>query len=169
MSLFRRVVKIIFSKNKLIGSKIIQKATREKHNLEDHVNVPSHVAFLFYNFWLVEASFPFGFRVRPYTVFLDDNEIVDQIELEVPDQRSKMIEVVTKFWGWGYDYMGVIYQGLSILNYLVFKGKLANSNPWDRKNRVSCQEIISVYTGKDYSSSTPYDLLSKFKSREQLC
>lgn len=157
------LVALVFSKNGKYGSKLIREMSASKG--EDIDKIPSHVAWLFFNIFVLESAVPFGFRISWYPYFKEKNSIVKRLnlikELTHREARIMMEEILKSYYGKGYDYLGVLYQGYRILLFKLFKVSIPDDNKWEKTDKISCQEALEKILGKPLKMVTPYNLMLK--------
>lgn len=155
-----KTIKISFTKNDLIGSKIIRKISSGSENIQD---IPSHIAWVFFDKFVVESTFPFGMKINYYDYFSDKHAIVKEFvlkeDVKARDIMLKMVSILDKYYGMGYDHLGVFYQAGYILLMRLIGRPISKKNAWEERQRVSCQEIFKEHFGIDTSLSTPLDLM----------
>ena len=149
----------IYSRNKLIGSRLISWASGLL--IKDLEKIPSHVAVLVEGkkFSLVfESVLSGGVRIVPFTKWLEKNEICYQIE-ETRDVSP--FGYINSLWGKGYDYPGIIYFAWRFVLYFLFKAPFPKTNRLESKSRFFCNELVGeMYGYKNYSMVTPAKMCS---------
>ena len=148
-------MKVVFSKNDLIGSYVIRLLSNDHARLGD---TPSHMALIFWDSLVIESVIGDGVRLNFYPTFLKKNKIVAEFEMINSDSKSNYNLVASKFHGRKYDYLGVLWFALQIILHKVFKVKL-KKNPFSSNTALFCNEVIEPLLGYSVSSMTPYQLL----------
>lgn len=159
-------INYLFSKNNKCGSKLIAwgSALFKCHttNLKE---IPSHVAILINDTFVIESTLTTGVRIIPYNNWLKLNKELYNIpgKNKGEDVKSLLFEV----WGKKYDYLGIMYFCYQMIKHLLFKTKLPNQNAWERENYFFCTEFAARLEGYNYSMTTPAkmcnDLLESVK------
>lgn len=152
---------IIYSRsksNKMIVSRAISLFTKEKEDKLEHV--PSHMALVFGQTFMVEAVGGAGVRINFLPTFLKSNDIVEVFEYKRGPSiglcDSKLIiEASLKYHGLKYDYRGVLWFAFYIIRKWLFGIKLPKSNKWEGINRFFCSELMEFIDSRDYETSDP--------------
>lgn len=162
------MIGIVFTKSNLIGSKWIREASADEgENIE---YIPSHCAWVFFRRLVLEAVLTRGFRINYIKTLKKENDILGYYEYDSHEVTRqfvvmKMQNILDKFHGLGYDYMGVLFQGWRILLNRFFNIPIPDENKWESNNRLSCQEAFTELTGEDYSMTTPRHFQKMILSR----
>lgn len=149
-------ISYIFSKNKQYGSRLISWSTwkfeQEVSAKLSKESVPSHVAVLIEDFYVVESTMLSGVRIIPYSTWLRINEQL--FKVEDTDRSAKFIEEkLMSVWGKRYDWLGVLFFSLK----LIFK-RLPKENKWQNSKTFFCTEFAARVSGLDGSNITPASL-----------
>jgi hypothetical protein len=148
-------VHFLFSRNKKIGSKLISwAASFEKLQLE---HLPSHVAVLLDEAWVIESTMNQGVRILPYESWLNINEQLYKFESNVNSSKF-VLEAAAKLWGRKYDWVGILYFGIKYIELMLWGRKLPIKNKWQKTEAYFCTELIAILEGKDYSMTSPAHL-----------
>lgn len=152
-------IKCLFSRNKLIGSRLIAWASGLL--VKDLDKVPSHAAILIElgsEKLVIESVMSQGVRIVPYHNWLQINEECYSIEIET---TKDVIQFVKLMWGKKYDYPGILYFAWRFLLYLLFKVKFPKENKWATCSRYFCNELMGkLIDYKNYSMVTPAKMCS---------
>ena len=147
-------VDYLFSKNNKIGSKLISWASSFEQL--DMGLLPSHVAVLLNDTWVVESTFTSGVRVVPYDKWLDINEELYKVPCSTTDRSStQILKTATEIWSKSYDWAGIAYFAVCFVNLIAFKKPLPAENKWENKNRYFCTEYVERLTKMDLRMHTP--------------
>lgn len=149
-------IRYIFSHNDQLGSRLISWGTwKFDSTVQSNISrdyVPSHVAVLLDNQFVIESTMLSGVRIIPYSAWKKIN-----IELySVPDinRTSEFVEDhLMSIWGKRYDWLGITFFALKLL----FK-RLPKENKWQNSKTFFCTEFAGRLSGKNYSSTTPAGL-----------
>lgn len=152
----------VFSKNKKIGSKVISFGTKFLQK-DKSLITPSHVAILVNNRWVIEAVVNGGFRVIPYSKWLEINQELYKIAIHSDYTFDKIKAKFKALIGKKYDYAGVLYFAYRILLFVLFKLPIPKFNKLDRGNRYFCTEVVAEFTNNHNSMISPIQLLEKNK------
>lgn len=155
-------VHALFSKNNLIGSKVIANGTA---HLVSSSNKCSHTALLVNDRWVHESTGKAGVRVISYDLWKQINIEVGRIKL-ADREYQEIADEFRKIKGKKYDYLGIIYFGLVIIPTF-FGAKLPKKNKWESPNRYFCSEVLGKLTGHYYGMMSPIQILDKL-SNEQI-
>jgi hypothetical protein len=147
----------LFSKNDLIGSRLISWGTKDL--VQENVDVPSHVAVLINEKYVFESTMAQGVRCVSYKDWLTINKEVKRI----PCQKERTFEEVKELFkplkDKKYDYLGVVYFGWRVFLYKFFKITKPTVNKWNSKSKYFCCEVIGKLTGVDYQMISPVELM----------
>lgn len=157
----------LFSKNKKIGSKIISwAASFEKLNLE---HIPSHVAVLLDDIWVIESTLFTGVRIIPYSRWQQINTELYKIPCSDTSRDSaSILRSATKVWDKDYDWFGILFFALSFLNLIINKKKLPKINKWQNKRKYFCTEFVGLLTDNDFSMISPAKLCEIWLTRDDI-
>jgi hypothetical protein len=149
----------LFSKNKKIGSHIIRLGSYLINNYDfDFNNIPSHVAILIDETYVVESVMSCGVRIIPYNHWLEHNIQIMKLAANsiVEQPRDLMFEM----WGKPYDKLGVLRFAIDILVSKLFKLPMTDKNEWEQEDSFFCTEFASrIYDGNTGSTRTPVQLM----------
>jgi len=150
------MIKLLFSRNKKIGSRLISRFTRF---LSPFKETPSHTAILVNNKWVIESTLESGFRVIGYRKWLQLNEIVysstTNLSWDFVKKRTKKLK------GKKYDYFGVIYLGWRVLLLKYLNISKPKKNLFDHKDKYFCTEVVGNLMDINCQMITPIELLNK--------
>lgn len=153
-------VDYLFSRNNKIGSRLIAWASGyEKTGL---VEVPSHVAVLINDQWVVESTLSTGVRLIPYTRWLQINEELVKIPCRKERHGIEALEITERLWDKKYDWMGIFFFAYRFAQLILFNRSLPKRNRWHDKRKYFCTEFVGELTGEDYSMYSPARLAQKF-------
>ncbi len=163
-------IDFIFSRNDKLGSKAIAWGSSlfpEHVNLLDN-KIPSHVAVLLNDIFVIESVLNVGVRIIPISEWLKHNELL----YKIPHSSDKTVETVKELlfemYGKKYDWLGITYFAWSMIQYYLFGTLLPKSNKWEREDYFFCTEFAARLIGYNYSMTTPAklcnDLLKGSKS-----
>lgn len=152
----------IFSRNRKIGSRTISWGTGFLHpELEI---VPSHVAVLINDTWVVESTLENGVRIVPYKSWKRINEEVERIPCwAVKRELDEVLGIVEELWGLSYDWAGVSYFSWRIILYILFKKEMPKENPFDHTDKFFCCEVVGRLTGENFEITSPATLMIKLQ------
>lgn len=154
-------VHYLFSRNELIGSKVIAWGTE---HLTDQLVTPSHIATLINDRWVIESTLKTGVRVIPYKRWQEINEQVAKIPCAQEYREYDEIKSIYKgILNKKYDYAGVIYLGIYLCLNKYFGIKMPKENAWHRRSKYFCCEAAEKLTGIGPTSmKAPVQILSEF-------
>ena len=152
----------IFSRNRKIGSRAIAWGTMF---LEPEVEkIPSHVAVLINDTWVVESTLENGVRIVPYKAWKRINEEVARIPCWATQRTlDDVLGIVEELWGLDYDWAGVTYFGWRVLLFILFKKPMPEENPYDHTNKYFCCEVVGRLTGQNFEITSPVSLMVKLQ------
>jgi hypothetical protein len=146
----------LFSRNKKCGSKLISWSsklfTSHVKNV-DPLKIPSHVAVLIDETYVIESTLTTGVRIIPYNKWKLINEELYKIPKAGKGECHKCL--LFEVWGKKYDWFGIGYFMYQITKHLLFKTELPNKNKWERENYFFCTEFAARLEGYNYSMTTP--------------
>jgi hypothetical protein len=151
-------VEAIFSKNKLLGSKFICKATK---HLAKKTAECSHVALLINGRWVHESTMKQGLRVISIVEWSKTNTIVDKITIGLVPYYE-VANLYRELKNKKYDWFGVLYLALSILTNLI-GDKMTADNRWQSEKRYFCCEVLGKFMEKYYGMMTPIQILADLR------
>lgn len=141
------------SRNKKIGSRLI--AWGSSLLFPKMKKVPSHVAILVDERWVLESTLFSGTRVYPYKKWKEINEELYKIECINHFGHKNVFKEFRAIKGKKYDYAGLIYFGYRIFLNTAFNIPIPTKNRWNNKNRFFCSEVIGSLTSRNYEMKTP--------------
>lgn len=149
----------LFSKNNLIGSKLIRLGS---YWVDDcgftFNNTPSHVAILIDETYVIESVMHGGVRIIPYNKWLEIN--VEIMKIKAPSYVEHPKDLMFEMWGKKYDKKGILYFTLAILNHKIFQKELPSINKCEQDDAYFCTEFASrIYDGNTGSMRTPAQLM----------
>lgn len=151
----------IFSRNDKLGSKAIAWGSSlfSEHitNLEKD-KIPSHVAVLLNDTFVIEAVLTGGVRIIPISEWLKHNELLYKIPHNPENTAESIKELLFEMYGKKYDWAGITYFAWSMIQYYLFGTSLPKSNKWEREDYFFCTEFAARLTGYNYSMTTPAKL-----------
>ena len=148
-------VHYLFSKNSLIGSKIISWGTSHLHNTPE---TPSHIAVLINHRWVFESTMNSGIRILTYKKWLKINKEVAKI----PGDKREYVDIKKIFRAVKnkkYDKLGVAYLSYHIALNKFFKKEIPERNKWEDPNKYFCCEAVAKLTDNYYSMKAPVDIM----------
>lgn len=149
-----------------MGSKIISWASGLLiHDLE---KIPSHVAVLLDDHFVMESVAFGGVRCIPYTSWKLINEECYKVPcLQVERSKEEISVAYEKVYGKGYDWLGILYFAKCFINHFLFKTPFPKENKWQNKNRFFCTEFAGRLSGYNkYSMTTPAKMCSDLLKRD---
>lgn len=155
-------VDYLFSKNHKIGSKLIRWGTAFL-SLSTK-KIPSHVALLINNKWVIESTLESGFRVISYNKWKSFN--IELFKLRCIQGRTfkEIKELYKPLKNKKYDYLGVIYFSWRIALMKFLGIPKPKKNLFEHKDKYFCCEVISKMTGVSYEMTAPVELLVKIQN-----
>ncbi len=150
-------VEYVFSRNEKIGSKAIAWGSAL---FPDHVSlldnkIPSHVAVLLDETFIIEAVFSGGVRIIPYSEWLKHNEMLHRIEEKSVVTIALVQELLFEMYGKKYDWFGILYFGWSMAKHYILGKQLPKTNKWEREDYFFCTEFAARLKGYNYAMTTP--------------
>lgn len=152
-------MKIVFTTSNKIGSKLIQWI------LDEPV---SHVAVIFPSQNKVFQSTLAGVHSLELSEFLENHEIVYEINVEVQDEKLLYDSLIEKYEGHKYDVSAFIYFGYRAFLRKYFKIPFPKHNIFNNKHEEICVEIGADALNMknvDASMITPYGLYLILKEK----
>lgn len=147
----------LFSKNNKIGSYLIRLGSYFVNRNVDFNDIPSHVAVLIDDTYVIESVMHGGVRIIPYNKWLEINIEINKIKADkyVEHPRDLMFEM----WGKEYDMKGILYFTCCIIKHKLFGTPIPLENKWEQENKYFCTEFASrIYDGNTGSMRTPLSL-----------
>ena len=153
----------LFSKNEKIGSKLIRWASLKEQLRLSKDEIPSHVAVLMNEEFVIESVLGKGVRMVPYQKWKQINQEVHKIPCTTPERSSaEVFRLLGSVWGKPYDWRGILFFGWAFIIMMINNDKrLPKKNPWQRDSHFFCSEFVSRLTNDDYSMITPAKLCDK--------
>ena len=154
----KRKVKVqyLFSSNDLIGSKVIVWGTKHMYPELKIEEIPSHVAILIDEKWVLESTLETGVRVMGYRKWQTLNNEVAKIDCIMEARYWEDIkEMFKKLKGMDYDWAGVIYLGLWLGANKATGLTIPSDNAWHSDSKYFCCEIMAKMTELDYQMAPP--------------
>lgn len=151
-------VDLLFSRNKKCGSKLIAWASALL--VKDLEKVPSHVAVLLDDNFVIEAVLHGGVRMLPFSQWLQINELCYRI----PGGEKSSEEVAKEYescWGKSYDWLGLCFFGLCFIKHLLFGTPFPKENAWQKDDAFFCIEFAAGLSNyKKFDMTTPAKMCS---------
>lgn len=156
-------ISYLFSKNGKIGSLLIQWASsfQSFENVKKS-RIPSHVAILVDDQWVIESTFFTGVRIIPVSKWAKKNELLYLVE-RPPKESKVFLQKATSVWDKPYDWCGILFFTIKFMKLIMTGEELPKENPWQGKNHYFCTELIGKLESKDYSMTTPAKLCDDLK------
>lgn len=152
-------IQYLFSKNKKIGSYLIRFGSYLINPSPIVYNsIPSHVAVLIDDTYVVESVMHGGVRIIPYNKWLEINTEVNKITATgiIEHPRDLMFEM----WGKSYDFKGILYFTYCIIKTKLFNTSMPIINKYEQEDCYFCTEFASrIYDGNTGSMRTPLQLM----------
>lgn len=150
----------LFSKNEKFGSKFISWGTK---HLSDRPTIPSHIAVLVKNRWVIEATFDKGVRIIPFKDWLKVNKVVASIPNSTGKIDFKIVKKVFKdIKEKAYDWLGVAYFGYRVALNKFFRLDIPKTNKWQSFDRYFCCEAVAKLLDLgDFSMKAPVQILDE--------
>lgn len=156
-------IDILFSNNELKGSKLIQWGS--SFLVDNLKEIPSHVAVLINGELVIEAIMLQGVRIVPYNKWLEHNNEISKIQLELIKDKmnsssENFHELIDEMWGKKYDFKGLFFFGIAVLKFCILKIPLPATNRWEQEDKFFCSEFVGRLIGYNYSMTSPAQMLS---------
>lgn len=152
-------IQYLFSKNKKIGSYLIRFGSYliSKTKINYKI-IPSHVAVLIDDTYVIESVMHGGVRIIPYNKWLEVNIEIHKLDAKTITEHPK--DLMFEMWGKKYDFKGILYFTCCIIKNKIFKTPLPEINKWEQENCYFCTEFASrIYDGNTGSMRTPLQLM----------
>lgn len=155
-------VHYLFSKNEKIGSKLISWGTKHLHQ---EGKIPSHIALLVDERWVIESTLFTGVRIIPYSKWLKINEEVAKIPCPHKKMEySKIKKIFKEIKNKKYDWPGVLYLTWRILINKYFNEPIPTVNLWENPNKYFCSEAVAkIHDMSNHSMKTPVGMLVELR------
>lgn len=149
----------LFSKNKKIGSFIIRLGSFLVDSYDfTFNNIPSHVAVLIDETYVIESVMSGGVRIIPYNKWLEHNTQVMKIKAGCHVEHPK--DLMFEMWGKPYDKLGILRFAIDIVMSKVLCRPMPLKNKWEQEDAFFCTEFASrIYDGDSGSTRTPVQLM----------
>lgn len=156
----------LFSSNNKIGSKAIAwGSSLYPNHIKNLTNgIPSHVAVLLNNEFVIESVLESGVRIVPYKKWREINKELYKIKEDVPNYEL-VKDLLLEMWGKKYDWLGILYFAKCMFCHLVCKSELPQSNKWESENRFFCTEFAGRLSGHNYQMTTPAKMANDLLER----
>lgn len=161
-------MKIIFSKNNLILSKLIRWGLKEDC---------SHVGIVF-DSGLIFHSNLLGAHLQWFEDFKRHNEIVHELEYKIDEFSEEVLfnDIVAKYDGKTYDFSSFLYFIYRGALWKFFNKPFPSINPYNKKNQFLCTEMVLLLQdsvlpelkGADLSLTSPYKLYEMLNKNKEL-
>lgn len=153
-------VRYLFSRNDKIGSKLISWAGSKLSSLD---NVPSHVAILINNKWVLESTLDKNVRVIGYEAWSKINE-----ELYTVDGGERDFTEIKNFYkeleGHKYDWGGIAYYAIMFTLFYLFNLKMPTDNKFESENKYFCCEVVGKLNNINYSMTAPVQVYEELRN-----
>jgi len=134
----------VFSSNKKIGSKLISRASsyfdRDVRKAYKSTPVPSHVAVILDDMFVIESTLSTGVRVIPLSSWLSNNTVIQSVQST--SNTDKVSSALLSVWGAKYDWLGILYFACKLL----IPG-LPKENKWQNSRKYFCTEFAARLSG----------------------
>lgn len=149
----------LFSKNTQIGSYIIRLGSYWANNYDFTLNnIPSHVAVLIDNTYVIESVICCGVRIIPYNKWLEINTEVMKIKAGSYSEHPR--DLMFEMWGKKYDKLGILRFAYEILKSKITGKEMPEHNAAEQEDAFFCTEFASrIYDGNTGSMRTPVNLM----------
>lgn len=151
----------LFSKNDKIGSKLIRWGTKHLSDIPKD-RVPSHVALLINERWVLESTLEKGVSVDTWKNWLQRNKVTGRYEC-FQERDYRAIKAGFKVMkGKSYDWLGVLYFSWRILLDILRLAKIPKDNPWESDDRFFCSEVVAdLLELGDAGMTSPVQIMKK--------
>lgn len=134
----------VFSSNKKLGSRLISWASSYfdsgVRNAYKSTPVPSHVAVILDDTFVVESTLSSGVRVIPLSSWLAKNTVLHSTQST--SNINKVSSALLSVWGAEYDWLGILYFACKFL----IPG-LPKENKWQNSRKYFCTEFAARLSG----------------------
>ena len=155
-------IEYLFSRNEKIGSKLIRWASSKEELGLRKEDIPSHVAVLMNDKFVIESTMFTGVRMIPYEKWKQKNIEIFKIPCEQGDKPSgDVFHVLAKVWGKPYDWNGIAYFAVAFLNMILRGVELPKTNPWQKRKKFFCTELAGRISGVSYEMTSPAMMCAK--------
>lgn len=156
------MIKYLFTRNDLIGSKLISYGT--KYSFQKTQETPSHFAILFDDRWIFESRMQQGVHVMPYYHWKQKNTVVAALRREnckLSEIECKLLQdqLIREAYGRKYDKWAIAYFVWRIFLKWFFNAPMPDQNKWESKNKWFCNELFEIIFREDLSMKSPNDLM----------
>ena len=162
----KRKVKVqyLFSNSPLIGSRAIIWGSNHIYDL-DTVDIPSHVAILIDEKWVLESTLSTGVRIEGYNKWLSHNNEVAKIDCSEEFRYWEDVkEMFKETKEQKYDWAGVAYLGIWLAINKATGLKLPSDNAIHNEDKYFCCEVMAKMTGLDYQMAPPVKVMMDLKA-----
>lgn len=155
-------VHYLFSRNKKIGSRLISWASGLL--VKDLEKIPSHVAVLLDEHFVMESTLKGGVKCVPYSYWKTQHEECYKILCKKTyETREDIKESFETVYGKGYDYLAILFFAWCFVKHLLFKIPFPQENGWQSDDKFICTEFAGRLSNyKKYSMTTPAKMCSDF-------
>jgi len=162
------MIKCLFLKNNLIGSRLIAWGTRRPGQKLD--SIPSHCAFLFIvngEERIIDSTLMSGVRETTLEEIIGHYELIETIDLGFSEQESyKYLEKArAKLVGRMYDVTAVIYFSVRVLLFKFFGIPIPTKSFIQFKFMWFCSEVYGFFSKKKENLTSPNDLLLLLRNK----
>ncbi len=128
-------MRIVFTTNNIIGSRIIRWFTQEP---------VSHIAFVFDNKVVIHSSL-FGVELLWFKTFQEHSDIKYSHEIILPLEQEEMVwqSLLDAHDDVKYDYLAILYFGYRIALKRLFNIEMPYTNMWQSPLNDMCVELYS--------------------------
>ena len=162
---------IIYSRQKsdkmVVGRAISYFSKYEHQKVKE---VPSHMAIVFGQRFMLEAVGSSGVRLNFISTFLKHNEVLEVFDyekgkrLQLQDKKL-IVEAADKYHGSKYDYLGVFWFLWHVIKRRWFKIPLPSKNKLNGHNKFFCNELLEFVEDEDQETLTPNDQMLALRDR----
>jgi hypothetical protein len=163
------MIKYIFTKNNLIGSRLISGLSR--YEFQKGESISSHFGILFFDRVVLHSNFANGVHFEPYYTFKKKNDVLSAFkrcncELSLIESTLLFDQLVRKTYGASYDFGAICFFIWRVLLKKIFGKPIPDKNKWESKSKWFCNEIFEIVLGRDLSMKTPNDLMLLLKTND---
>lgn len=151
-------VEYLFSRNKKVGSRLIAWASGLL--IKDLEKIPSHVAVLVDDMFVIESVMHSGVRIVPFSRWLEINEVCYKIYAgeKCATEIGKEYE---SSWNKGYDWQGICFFAICFVRHLLFKHEFPKENKWQQDDKFFCTEFAAGLSNyQKHTMTTPAKMCS---------
>ena len=161
------MITFIFSRNNLIGSKLISWGTKEEWQRSN--DKPSHFWMVFGSDLIIESTLKQGVRLNYLPTFKTKNQIISALR-PINDgliYSEKVDKILDQAHGRKYDYPAIIYFAWRVLLKRFFGLSFPKRNKFNSAEKFFCNELYTFITGEKMSMQSPNGLMFKMLENEQ--